>query len=254
MRLLTPSPSAKAPLYLVTTPTDRNAATSEGSTVWQFDMKPWSEQIDELVEAGQYLDALSLLDAIEQSVLPDKVNFHIHSLRFLTYDSQEKRVTRVRALQAVSEFRADKFDVAIDTFLDLDINPAKVVALYPEIVAGRLSVPQERWISLFGGPEPAPQQAPAATDSPPSPSSSKSSDAGKENLSKAPIATSEILENLVQSGTGTLRGRLRGFGALIGQAAKDDDTASIHSTRPGSVKASKKGPHGMITSVVDCGY
>ena len=43
----------------------------------------------------------------------------------------------------------------MDTFIELDLNPAKVVALYPEIVAGRLAVPSERWIPLFGGPEPA---------------------------------------------------------------------------------------------------
>jgi len=43
----------------------------------------------------------------------------------------------------------------MDTFIELDLNPAKVVALYPEIVAGRLAVPSERWIPLFGGPKPA---------------------------------------------------------------------------------------------------
>ena len=42
----------------------------------------------------------------------------------------------------------------MDAFIELDINPAKVVALYPEKVSGRLHVPPERWIPLFGGPEP----------------------------------------------------------------------------------------------------
>lgn len=70
---MTSVPSAKSPLFLVTTPTDRTAATAEGSTIWQFNMKPWAEQIDELVQEGQYADALALLDTIDEAVLPDKV-------------------------------------------------------------------------------------------------------------------------------------------------------------------------------------
>jgi Vam6/Vps39-like protein vacuolar protein sorting-associated protein 39 len=72
VRLMTPSPSAKS-LFLVTTPTDKVAAANEGRTIWQFDMKPWAEQIDELVQAGQYADALALLDTLDEAVLPDKV-------------------------------------------------------------------------------------------------------------------------------------------------------------------------------------
>lgn len=39
---------------------------------------------------------------------------------------------------------------AINIFLELDVNPAKVVSLYPIEVAGRLAQPQEKWIELFG--------------------------------------------------------------------------------------------------------
>lgn len=73
VRLLTPSPSAKSPLFLVTTPTDRATAAASGSSVWQFSMKPWSIQLDELIEAGSYADALALLTRLDQAVLPDKV-------------------------------------------------------------------------------------------------------------------------------------------------------------------------------------
>lgn len=38
-----------------------------------FSMKPWGEQIDELVEAGKYAEALSLLDSMEDPVVQDKV-------------------------------------------------------------------------------------------------------------------------------------------------------------------------------------
>ena len=36
-------------------------------------MKPWGEQIDELVEAALYSDALALLESIDAALLPDKV-------------------------------------------------------------------------------------------------------------------------------------------------------------------------------------
>lgn len=42
-------------------------------------------------------------------------------------------------------------------FINLNINPAKVIALYPSSVSGRLSVPQTEWIPLFGGPKPKPK-------------------------------------------------------------------------------------------------
>ncbi|KAJ7180691.1 vacuolar sorting protein 39 domain 2-domain-containing protein [Mycena filopes] len=136
VRLMTASSAGKSTLFLVTTPTDRAAATTEGSTIWQLKMKSWDTQIDELVKAGQYADALTLLDTIDLIALADK----------------EQRVTQIRGLNAVSQFRASQFDTAIDTLIALDVNPAKVVALYPEAVAGRLSVPQDAWIPLFGGP------------------------------------------------------------------------------------------------------
>ncbi|KAF9468180.1 vacuolar sorting protein 39 domain 1-domain-containing protein [Collybia nuda] len=137
IRLLTSSPTAKSPLLLVTTPSDRNTAAAEGSTIWQIDMKPWTEQIDELVKDGQYADALALLDTVDEAVLSDK----------------DARQMRIRALNAVSEFCHSEFDSAIDTFIELDLNPAKVVALYPDSVAGRLSVSHEKWIPLYGGPD-----------------------------------------------------------------------------------------------------
>lgn len=76
-RLLTPSPTFKSPLFLVTTPTDRTAAAAEGSTIWQFTMKSWEEQVDELVREGAYSDALTLLANIDEAVLPNKVRQRI---------------------------------------------------------------------------------------------------------------------------------------------------------------------------------
>ena len=73
-RLLTTSPTAKSPLFLITTPTDRTNATAEGSSIWAVEMKPWGEQVDELVAVGSYADALALLNSIDITLLPDRVS------------------------------------------------------------------------------------------------------------------------------------------------------------------------------------
>ena len=75
LRLLCPSPSSKAPAYVISTPTDKTTATSEGSTVWMLRMRSWGEQVDELVDEEKYSEALSLLDNIEKASLPDYVGF-----------------------------------------------------------------------------------------------------------------------------------------------------------------------------------
>ena len=77
LRLLCPSPSSKAPAYVISTPTDKTTATSEGSTVWMLRMRSWGEQVDELVDEEKYSEALSLLDNIEKASLPDYVGFFL---------------------------------------------------------------------------------------------------------------------------------------------------------------------------------
>ena len=209
LRLLTPS-SAKPEIFLISTPVDKNAATAEGSTIWRFNMKPWSEQIDELILAGQYSDALVLLESIDESSLPDKA----------------QRRTRVRALNAVSQFRVGKFDEAIDTFIDLDFNPAKVVALYPEAVSGRLAVPSERWIPLYGGPIPTIVES--DTRSTLSRESDKDKDKG--SVGSASAAT-DLLDTVAASASLKNRFQKSALGMLRPSGPKDDDTASITSRK-----------------------
>ncbi|KAF7327882.1 Rab guanyl-nucleotide exchange factor [Mycena kentingensis (nom. inval.)] len=192
VRILTPSPSSKSPLFLISTPTDKTTAAAEGSTVWQFKMKPWGVQVDELVAAGQYADALALLETIEPTALPDK----------------DKRVKLARGLNAVAQFRSAQFDTAIDTLIALNINPAKVVALYPESVAGRLSVSQDQWIALYDGPAHVPSDDSSGSSTP----SPMAETPTKEPTSMIPDAL-EGLTGLTTSGT--IRGRLKGLGALL---------------------------------------
>jgi hypothetical protein len=124
--------------------------------------------------------------------------------------------------------------LAIDTFIELDVNPAKIVALYPEIVAGRLALPQERWIPLFGGPAPVHAHEGVSTPSSQSSSSSRHKDEDKDKKTPLERTAADLLDglSLPASGSGTIRGRLKGLGAMIGAATRDDDASSIHSTKP----------------------
>ncbi|KAF7795997.1 hypothetical protein EIP86_007166 [Pleurotus ostreatoroseus] len=217
-RLLTASPSSKSPLFLVTTPTDRTTANAEGSSIWRVKMKSWGEQVDELIEAGSYADALALLDTIDTALLPDK----------------ELRQRTVRGLHAVSQFRSAQFKPAIDTFLELNINPSKVVALYPGNVSGRLAEPEEEWIHLFGGPAPPKveksESAQSIADDVASVEPKDSGGVG--NQESTPISPSS--SQRPPSPHGSVRGFIRtGLESIRPSLSltRDDDTASIRAKR-----------------------
>ena len=54
----------------------------------------------------------------------------------------------------------------MNIFIELDTNPAKVIALYPDSISGRLSVPRAGWVPLFGGKAPEVIEVIKPTDSP----------------------------------------------------------------------------------------
>ncbi|CAE6456533.1 unnamed protein product [Rhizoctonia solani] len=132
LRLLTTSPGTgpSAPTFILSTPTDRAALAAEGSTLWALVLHPWQDQISELVRHEKYADALALLGVV--SVQPDPTK-------------------RIQGLRGVQLFQEGQYEQAIEMFLALDMNPAKVIALYPDSISGRLSAPREKWIELFGG-------------------------------------------------------------------------------------------------------
>ncbi|SJX63147.1 related to Vam6/Vps39-like protein involved in vacuolar morphogenesis [Sporisorium reilianum f. sp. reilianum] len=139
VRLLTPSSGNRPPVYVVVTPSDRATLDREGSTIWQLEMQGWGRQIDELVEKGEFEEALGLLDSVDNVILEDK----------------DERRAHVQGLFAVSLFADERFDEAIEMFMELDTNPAKVIALYPSNVAGELSRSKDEWFPIFGGKTPA---------------------------------------------------------------------------------------------------
>lgn len=137
---------------------------------------------------------------------------------------QETRIRTVRALHAVSQFRLGHFTEAINTFISLNTNPAKVVALYPETISGRLAVPEDEWIPLFGGPA-----------SKPSPKSETASTVEDPDTSKVPDADAEASHPpRSPSPQGSVRGLLRtGLDSLRSGVRREDEleTASIRAKK-----------------------
>ncbi|KZT39975.1 hypothetical protein SISSUDRAFT_1113449 [Sistotremastrum suecicum HHB10207 ss-3] len=137
LRVLTGTSSGTSHAYFVSTPTDRTLLANQGSDIWYLSRKSWDAQIDELVENEAYDDALALLSYLDERALPDK----------------EQRTSLVQTLRAVSLFKQAKYHDSLILLRDLNTNPARVLALYPELISGRLAVPEEKWIELFGGPK-----------------------------------------------------------------------------------------------------
>lgn len=130
----------------------------------------------------------------------------------------------MQALLAVAHFRCGQYADAINAFLELNINPAKVVALYPDTVSGRLSAPEEEWIHLYGGPVP---EVPTSTSSNGDPEETKAPDTESGQSDQSQPARPP-------SPQGSVRGLLRsGLDSLKLAAKKDDEleTASMRTKR-----------------------
>ena len=93
----------------------------------------------------------------------------------------------------------------MDTFLVYNINPALVISLYPiETISGKLHVPRDQWMSLFGAVEDArlePEVA-VATD-------------GGESLSKGLLRSMAQLSVTKRASLDTVR------------TGKEEDAASV---------------------------
>jgi len=144
--------------------------------------------------------------------------------------SKDKRTSLTKALDAVSQFHAGQFDRALDLFVKLNINPAKVISLYPESISGRLSVPRDQWIQMFGGPaSKTPREAISS-------SSSSSSEHGGDLEEPVPLGQTVASTGKVGKTKNPL-GRIRTSGF------KDSDTASVTSKK----EKPRKGPDIVVS-------
>lgn len=96
--------------------------------------RPWAAQLEDLERAGEYDEALTLLDMLDAKQLPDVAS----------------RRARMQGLVGVQRFEQGEYDAAMDLFIEVDMNPAKVLALYPPEIAGALARGSGAWRALFG--------------------------------------------------------------------------------------------------------
>ncbi|CAH7687428.1 hypothetical protein BY996DRAFT_4635646 [Phakopsora pachyrhizi] len=98
-------------------------------------MRPWAKQLEQLIDAGEYEDSLGLIENLDELSLPKKTAL----------------TRRLQALCAVLKFSKHAHNQAMDCFISLSINPAKVIALYPRQISGKLARRREEWEHIFGG-------------------------------------------------------------------------------------------------------
>ncbi|WVQ78836.1 hypothetical protein IAT38_000927 [Cryptococcus sp. DSM 104549] len=124
-------------LLIVSTPTDKALAQSEGSSVWAVRTGDIGEQVDELVREGRVEDAIGLVEAVGENGL-----------------SPSRRLPHLKTLQAVTQVAHGQYQSAMETFLVFNVNPALVLSLFPaETISGKLHAPRDQWMELFGAVE-----------------------------------------------------------------------------------------------------
>ncbi|WVF65869.1 hypothetical protein IAT40_000606 [Kwoniella sp. CBS 6097] len=124
-------------LLLVSNPTDKHLAQSEGSSIWALRSGDIGAQVDDLVREGRLGDAIGLVEAVGENGL-----------------SPSRRLPHLKTLKAVTQVAKGEYQSAMETFLIFNINPSLVLSLFPaETISGRLHVPKDQWMELFGAVE-----------------------------------------------------------------------------------------------------
>ena len=88
--------------------------------VWRMSSLGYDAQVDELVEHGYLDEAISLLEMVEETLVKDSAG----------------RLRRIKMMKAGMLFRDKKFRDALDLFSEVEATPERVIALFPEVIAG----------------------------------------------------------------------------------------------------------------------
>ena len=128
VKLLTPKNSIKSPLYFMQ---QENGNTNISSA----SIASLNDSVEKSLSDGKYDEALGLIESVEES--ESNEDFSELKLRLLQ-------------LYSISLMDANEVDDAIDVFIELETNPAKVIALFPEYISGRLYTSRDEWNILFG--------------------------------------------------------------------------------------------------------
>ncbi len=104
--------------------------------IWRMQGLNYDAQIDSLVEAGHFDEAVSLLGMIEETLIEDK----------------NGRLREIKMLKAQKLFDEKQFRDALDLFSEVSAPPERVIKLYPEIIAGDLASKHEEAASTPSSP------------------------------------------------------------------------------------------------------
>ena len=104
--------------------------------IWRMQGLKYDAQIDGLVEAGHFDEAVSLLGMIEETLIEDK----------------NGRLREIKMLKAQKLFDEKQFRDALDLFSEVAAPPERVIKLYPEIIAGDLAAKHEEAASAPSSP------------------------------------------------------------------------------------------------------
>lgn len=93
--------------------------------VWKMDATDYDSQVAELVASGNYDEAISILNMLEDALLKDKT----------------ETMREVKMLKAELLFKQKKYRESMDLFNEDGVHapPERVLKLYPKIIAGDLS-------------------------------------------------------------------------------------------------------------------
>ena len=111
--------------------------------IWRMEITDYDTQIDDLVNSGQFDEAISILDMLEDALLRDK----------------KRSLREIKILKAQTLFEQRKYDKAIDIFLEAEAAPERVIKLYPKVIAGSLSAVDGKQQAVEEGAEDAPDHA-----------------------------------------------------------------------------------------------
>lgn len=107
---------------------------SSDRCVWKMGATDYDSQVDELVQAGQFDEAISLLAMLEDALLKNKV----------------ETMREVKMLKAEKLFGQRKFRQSMDLMNEDDVHapPERVLRLYPSMISGEYS----KWKTPEEGP------------------------------------------------------------------------------------------------------
>lgn len=140
--------------------------------------------------------------------------------------SQPTLLRRLAILHSLSLFHENRYNLAIDAFISLDISPSKVISLFPVAISGKLHLDHVAHEEIFGGR--AQEKVEAALED----------EERRVEEERVEEVERERGERDVGSGSPVKKGRQSAIGGA-GGGGEDDDAASIRSGMTARLKGSR---------------